>query len=115
MSSHLAELIDALPEGVVVTDPDAPPHQRSSMFLIPRDAPGLVILRNVASVGQPPGDGSHGYLRFEDLRLEPEQLLGRRGEAFAMAQARLGGGPGGCAVRFVGHGFTPRWLAWRAV
>lgn len=87
---------------VVVTEPAAPAHQRSSMFLIPRDTPGLEIVRNVASAGQPAGDGSHGYLRFNDLRLRPDQMLGERGEAFAMAQARLGGGRIHHAMRTIG-------------
>jgi acyl-CoA dehydrogenase len=87
---------------VVVTDPDAAPRERSSMFLIPRDHPGLEIVRNVASVGQPPGSGSHGYLRFADLDLGAEQMLGERGQAFAMAQARLGGGRIHHAMRTVG-------------
>ncbi|WP_198165461.1 acyl-CoA dehydrogenase family protein [Nocardia fusca] len=87
---------------VAVSEPDAPAHQRSSMFLVPRDTPGLEIVRNVASAGQPAGDGSHGYLRLTDVRLGDEQLLGTRGEAFAMAQARLGGGRIHHAMRTIG-------------
>jgi len=87
---------------VVVTDPDGSRHHRASMFIIPADTPGLTIIRNVASAGQPANDGSHGYLRFENLRLGQEQLLGERGAAFAMAQARLGGGRIHHAMRTVG-------------
>ncbi|MCW2495119.1 acyl-CoA dehydrogenase family protein [Jatrophihabitans sp.] len=97
-NARFAEFIIA----VVVTDPDAAPRNRSSMFLIPREHPGLEIVRNVASVGQPQGDGSHGYLRFVDLELGPERMLGERGQAFAMAQARLGGGRIHHAMRTVG-------------
>lgn len=87
---------------VVVTDPDAEPHRRASMFLLPRDTPGVEIVRNVASVGQPIGDGTHGYLRLNDAILSQDAMLGERGAAFAMAQARLGGGRIHHAMRTIG-------------
>jgi acyl-CoA dehydrogenase len=87
---------------VAVTSPDAPAHQRASMFIVPRGTPGLEVVRNTASAGQPAGDGTHGYLRFTDLTLSPDQLLGTPGSAFAMAQARLGGGRIHHAMRTIG-------------
>jgi len=97
-NARFAEFIIA----VVVTDPDAAAHRRSSMFLIPRGTPGLEIVRNVATAGQPDGDGSHAHLRFADLTLPPEAMLGERGAAFQIAQARLGGGRIHHAMRTVG-------------
>ena len=75
---------------MVVTDPDAPPHSRMSMIIVPRDTPGVNIQRNVA-VGQE-GEGHHAYIRYENVRVTKENMLGKRGEGFAVAQTRLGGG-----------------------
>ncbi len=76
---------------LAVTDPDAPPYQRMSMFVVPRETPGVEIVRNVG-VGTEPGEGSHGYLRYSDVRIPAENLLGPRGGGFMVAQTRLGGG-----------------------
>ena len=78
---------------MTVTDPDVPIHQGSSMFLVERDTPGLEVLRDV-TVGPSPeiGSGVHGYLRFTDCRVPPENLLGEQGKGFEVAQSRLGGG-----------------------
>jgi acyl-CoA dehydrogenase len=75
---------------MVVTDPDAPPHSRMSMIVVPRDTPGVEILRNVA-VGMET-EGHHGYVRYTNVRVPFENLLGKRGEGFNVAQTRLGGG-----------------------
>ena len=40
---------------MAVTDPDARPHQRATMFLVPADAPGVTILRDVPTMEHPPG------------------------------------------------------------
>ncbi len=76
---------------MVVTDPDAPPYNRMSMFLVPKDTPGVKIIRNVA-VGTGNEDGSHGYVRYTDVRVPKDHLLGQRGQGFVVAQTRLGGG-----------------------
>lgn len=76
---------------MVVTDPDATsPHERMSMLLIDSDTPGLEIVRNYGFYGEI-GD-SHAHLRLTDVRVPAGNLLGGRGQAFAIAQSRLGGG-----------------------
>jgi acyl-CoA dehydrogenase len=75
---------------MVVTDPDAPPHSRMSMVVVPRDTPGIELVRNVA-VGLE-SQGHHGYVRYTNVRVPKENLLGKRGEGFNVAQTRLGGG-----------------------
>ncbi len=75
---------------MVVTDPDAAPHQRMSMIVVPKDTPGVNIVRNVG-VGMEQ-EGHHGYMRYEDVRVPKENMLGERGQGFAVAQTRLGGG-----------------------
>ena len=75
---------------MVVTDPEAPPHSRMSMIVVPSDTPGVEIVRNVA-VGME-SEGHHGYVRYNNVRVPQENLLGKRGEGFNVAQTRLGGG-----------------------
>ncbi|MEQ9640334.1 MAG: acyl-CoA dehydrogenase family protein [Alphaproteobacteria bacterium] len=86
---------------MVVTDPDASdPYRRMSMFIVPADTPGLEIIRNV---GIHENDGSHGYVRYKDVRVPADHMLGERGDAFVVAQTRLGGGRIHHAMRTVGQ------------
>jgi acyl-CoA dehydrogenase len=85
-----------------VTDPDAAPHQRNTLFIVPRDTPGLEIVREVGFFGEPEGVGGHPYVRFDGLRLPDSARLGGRGQGFAVAQARLGGGRIHHAMRAIG-------------
>lgn len=77
---------------MVVTEPDAAPHQRLSALVVPAGTPGVEIVRNVGAPGEPIGEGTHAYIRYEDARVPADHLLGRRGEGFVVAQTRLGGG-----------------------
>jgi acyl-CoA dehydrogenase len=85
---------------VAVTDPDEPGHRRMSMFVVPKDTPGVEIIRNVAVYGH--HQGTHSYIRYHDVRIPQDHLLGERGEGFAVAQTRLGGGRIHHAMRTVG-------------
>ncbi len=87
---------------MVVTDPDAPPYQKMSMFLVPSDTPGINILRNVG-LGTEREEGEHAYIRYEDVRIPRENLLGQRGQGFEVAQTRLGGGRIHHAMRTMGQ------------
>lgn len=75
---------------MAVTEPEAPPHRRMSMFIVPADAPGIEIVRNYGYHGEP--EPVHGHLRWTNVRVPQENMLGGRGEAFTVAQVRLGGG-----------------------
>jgi acyl-CoA dehydrogenase len=87
---------------MAVTDPDNPPYQQMSMFIVPSDTPGVEIIRNVGLGYQPPDAGTHAYIRYTDVRVPAENLLGDRGGAFVVAQTRLGGGRIHHAMRTVG-------------
>jgi alkylation response protein AidB-like acyl-CoA dehydrogenase len=87
---------------MAVTDPDAPPYERHSMFVVPGDTPGINILRDVGLGWQPIGGGREGYVRYEDVRVPADHMLGPRGGAFIVAQTRLGGGRIHHAMRTVG-------------
>ncbi|MEV0248038.1 acyl-CoA dehydrogenase family protein [Nocardia sp. NPDC050712] len=83
---------------MVVTDPEAAPHQRLSMFIVPADAPGLEIVKNFTVPGF---SENEGHLRFTDVRVPADALLGAEGLGFIVAQTRLGGGRVHHAMRTV--------------
>ena len=86
---------------MAVTDPDAAPHKRMSMFIVPSDTPGIEIIRNVGFSGE--REAAHAYVRYTNVRIPLDHLLGGRGEGFAVAQTRLGGGRIHHAMRTIGE------------
>jgi acyl-CoA dehydrogenase len=84
------------------SDPQASPHQNSSMFVVPSDTPGIEIVRGVAPWGHPDSEATHCYVRYHDVRVPGSYLLGDRGEGFQVAQTRLGGGRVHHAMRAAG-------------
>ncbi len=88
---------------MAVSDPEAPPHQRASLFAFPLATPGLSVVRNISVMGHAGhGPFSHSELRFEQCRIPKDALLGKRGEGFRMAQARLGHGRIHHCARWIG-------------
>ena len=87
---------------MAVTNPENEPHQRMSMFIVPADLPGINIKRNVAGMNDDADDGAHGYVHYDKVRVPLDAMLGEPGEAFKVAQARLGGGRIHHAMRTVG-------------
>jgi acyl-CoA dehydrogenase len=76
---------------MVVTDPDAAPHQRASMICVPTDNPGFELIRQIPVMGHDKGPG-HCEVRFTECRVPKDNLLGERGAGFTIAQDRLGPG-----------------------
>ena len=76
---------------MVVTDPDAAPHKRASMILVPTDTPGFNLIRPVPVMGHDGGPG-HCEILYEDCRVPADNVLGERGAGFKIAQDRLGPG-----------------------
>ncbi|GAC1317335.1 MAG: acyl-CoA dehydrogenase [Thermoleophilaceae bacterium] len=76
---------------MVVTDPEAAPHKRASMIVVPTDAPGFNLVRPISVMGHDGGPG-HCEIRYESCRVPEGNLLGPRGAGFKIAQDRLGPG-----------------------
>lgn len=88
---------------MAVTEPEASPHKRASLLLVPANTPGFVIERKTPIMGHE-GSGvfSHAEIAFRDCRVPRESLLGERGGGFALAQARLGPGRIHHCMRWLG-------------
>ena len=67
------------------------------MIIVPTDAPGVNILRDVPTMGEPDhktGEpGGHAEILYENVRVPIENMIGNEGDGFLLAQKRLGPGP----------------------
>jgi alkylation response protein AidB-like acyl-CoA dehydrogenase len=88
---------------MAVTDPDAAPHARASQIIVPLDTPGFQLVENIAIMGER-GEAwaSHAEVRLMDCRVPQENVLGRRGAGFMIAQQRLGPGRIHHCMRWLG-------------
>lgn len=91
---------------MAVTNPDSAPHERMSMFLVDARTPGIEIIRNTKIMSDSPreedDDGIHAFIRYHQVRVPLDAMLGEPGGAFKVAQARLGGGRIHHCMRTVG-------------
>jgi acyl-CoA dehydrogenase len=89
---------------MAVTEPDAEPHRRASMILVPTDTPGYELVRRVSVMGhEGRGWGTHCETRFTDVRVPVENTLGAPGDGFRIAQKRLGPGRIHHVMRWLGQ------------
>jgi acyl-CoA dehydrogenase len=90
---------------MAVTDPDAAPYERTSMFLVPTAAPGVDRLRNVPTMAGGHEQFGHGHseIKYVNVRIPKENIVGRPGEAFRISQLRLGPGRIHHCMRWLGQ------------
>jgi acyl-CoA dehydrogenase len=88
---------------MAVTDPEAPPHNRASMIIVPAGTPGYNLVRNIPVMGHA-GSGwhSHAEILYQNCRVPQSNLLGPEGQGFVIAQERLGPGRIHHCMRWIG-------------
>ncbi|MFC6904647.1 acyl-CoA dehydrogenase family protein [Halalkalicoccus tibetensis] len=72
------------------TDHEAHPYAGCSLFLVPSDADGVEIVREIPHMGGELTGTGHAEIRYDDVQIPEENLLGERDEGFTHAQERLG-------------------------
>jgi acyl-CoA dehydrogenase len=88
---------------MAVTDPEASPHTRASMIIVPTETPGFDLVRNIKIMGDA-GDGwaSHAEIWYRGVRVPVTNRLGGEGAGFLIAQERLGPGRIHHCMRWIG-------------
>jgi alkylation response protein AidB-like acyl-CoA dehydrogenase len=88
---------------MAITDPEAPPHRRASMIIVPTATPGFDLVRNISVMGHVGEDYfSHAEILYHSCRVPLSNLLGPRGHGFVIAQERLGPGRIHHCMRWIG-------------
>jgi alkylation response protein AidB-like acyl-CoA dehydrogenase len=88
---------------MAITDPEAPPHHRASMIIVPTDTPGFDLVRNINVMGHVGDDwASHAEILYHSCRVPQSHLLGPEGHGFIIAQERLGPGRIHHCMRWIG-------------
>ena len=91
-----------------VTNPDNNRHQRHSMVIVPKDTPGLEIVRPLSVFGNFHSPAGHGELAYHDVRVPIENIILGEGRGFEIAQGRLG--PGRFQYAMTNVGMAQRML-----
>jgi acyl-CoA dehydrogenase len=92
---------------MLVTDQDAPVHQRCSMIVVEKGTPGMDIFRDIPTMHHPHSEyganGNHAEILLDNVRVPKDHLLGEPGSGFTLSQIRLGPGRIHHATRWLGE------------
>ena len=72
------------------TDPDAHPYEGCSVFIVPAEADGVEVVRNIPHLGSEMTGAGHAEIKYNNVRVPEEHLLGEEGKGFQHVQERLG-------------------------
>ena len=92
---------------MAVTNPDVHPYQGMSMIIVPADTPGVDVVRDIATMDDNEHEfgrlGNHAEIVYRDVRVPYDNLIGNEGDAFRLAQQRLGPGRIHHCMRWLGQ------------
>ena len=84
------------------SNPDAPRHKQHSTLLVPRDTPGITLIRPLRVFDSFHSPGGEAEFVFENVRVPVSNMIKGEGCGFEIAQGRLGPGRFQYAMMFVG-------------